>query len=483
MDDKHTNILIIGAGLSGIGAAYHIEKDSPQKDYLILESRDQLGGTWDLFRYPGIRSDSDMTTMGFRFKPWKGEKLVAEGGAILDYLHEIADENNIKDKIQYHSHVNSVSWSSEEARWTIEYKNKIKDLNEVITCDFLYFCVGYYDYDEAYEPEFKGRDNFKGQIIHPQNWPNDLDYSGKRVVVIGSGATAVTLIPSMAEKTKHITMLQRSPTYYMIRPNKNPLGNFIRKITNNTVAYYVMRWQNINMQSFFFKRARKYPQRVKDFLIGLVKDHLPENFDVDRHFTPPYNPWDQRLCLVPDGDLFNSINDGKASVVTDHIEEFITDGVKLKSGEKLKADIIITATGFNVLLFGNIDIKVDNKIIDSSKSMTYKGMMVSNVPNLIMTFGYTNASWTLRADLTAEYACRLFNYMDKHGYKYCQPTPEGEIEIDGEWLDFNSGYVLRVLEKLPRQGARDPWRNTQNYKKDVLELRYGRIIDKELKFT
>jgi|TARA_Y100000758_G_scaffold266173_1_gene206224 cation diffusion facilitator CzcD-associated flavoprotein CzcO len=482
MDDKHTNILIIGAGLSGIGAAYHIEKDSPQKDYLILESRDQLGGTWDLFRYPGIRSDSDMTTMGFRFKPWKGEKLVAEGGAILDYLHEIADENNIKDKIQYHSHVNSVSWSSEEARWTIEYKNKIKDLNEVITCDFLYFCVGYYDYDEAYEPEFKGRDNFKGQIIHPQNWPNDLDYSGKRVVVIGSGATAVTLIPSMAEKTKHITMLQRSPTYYMIRPNKNPLGNFIRKITNNTVAYYVMRWQNINMQSFFFKRARKYPQRVKDFLIGLVKDHLPENFDVDRHFTPPYNPWDQRLCLVPDGDLFNSINDGKASVVTDHIEEFITDGVKLKSGEKLKADIIITATGFNVLLFGNIDIKVDNKIIDSSKSMTYKGMMVSNVPNLIMTFGYTNASWTLRADLTAEYACRLFNYMDKHGYKYCQPTPEGEIEIDGEWLDFNSGYVLRVLEKLPRQGARDPWRNTQNYKKDVLQLRYGRITDKELKF-
>ena len=482
MDDKHINILIIGAGLSGIGAAYHIEKDSPQKDYLILESRDQLGGTWDLFRYPGIRSDSDMTTMGFRFKPWKGEKLVAEGGAILDYLHEIADENNIKDKIQYHSHVNSVSWSSEEARWTIEYKNKIKDLNEVITCDFLYFCVGYYDYDEAYEPEFKGRDNFKGQIIHPQNWPNDLDYSGKRVVVIGSGATAVTLIPSMAEKTKHITMLQRSPTYYMIRPNKNPLGNFIRKITNNTVAYYVMRWQNINMQSFFFKRARKYPQRVKDFLIGLVKDHLPENFDVDRHFTPPYNPWDQRLCLVPDGDLFNAINDGKASVVTDHIEEFKTDGIKLKSGEKLQADIIITATGFNVLLFGNIDIKVDNEIIDSSKSMTYKGMMVSNVPNLIMTFGYTNASWTLRADLTAEYACRLFNYMDKHGYKHCQPTPEGEIEIDGEWLDFNSGYVLRVLEKLPRQGARDPWRNTQNYKKDVLQLRYGRITDKELKF-
>lgn len=482
MDDKHVNILIVGAGLSGIGAAYHLNKECPNKDYLILESRDQLGGTWDLFRYPGIRSDSDMTTMGFRFKPWKGEKLVAEGGAILDYLHEIADENKIKEKIQYHSHVESAAWSSDMAQWSINYRNKLDNSKSVLTCDFLYLCVGYYDYDQGYEPDFKGRDNFKGQIIHPQKWPNDLDYSGKRVVVIGSGATAVTIIPSMAEKTEHITMLQRSPTYYMIRPNKNPLGNFIRKITNNTVAYYVMRWQNINMQSFFFKRARKYPQRVKDFLIGLVKDHLPENFDVDRHFTPPYNPWDQRLCLVPDGDLFNAINDGKASVVTDHIEEFETDGVKLKSGEKLQADIIITATGFNVLLFGNIDIKVDNKVIDSSKSMTYKGMMVSNVPNLIMTFGYTNASWTLRADLTAEYACRLFNYMDKHGYKYCQPTPEGEIEIDGEWLDFNSGYVMRVLEKLPRQGARDPWRNTQNYKKDVLQLRYGRITDKELKF-
>ena len=482
MEQNHVNILIIGAGLSGIGAAYHIEKESPQKTYRILESRDQLGGTWDLFRYPGIRSDSDMTTMGFRFKPWKGEKLVAEGGAILEYLNEIADENSINEKIQYHSHVHSVSWSSDESRWTVTYKNKRDDTDEIITCDFLYFCVGYYDYDKAYQPSFKGRENFKGQIVHPQKWPDDLDYEGKRVVVIGSGATAVTLIPSMAEKTEHITMLQRSPTYYVVRPNINPLGNFIRRITNNTIAYYVMRWQNINMQSFFFKIARRYPKRVKDFLIGLVKDHLPEDYDIEKHFTPPYNPWDQRLCLVPDGDLFNSIKDGNASVVTDHIDEFTQKGIKLKSGDELEADIIVTATGFNVLLFGNIDITVDNKKIDPSNSMTYKGMMVSNVPNLIMTFGYTNASWTLRADLTAEYACRLFNYMDKNGYKYCQPTPDGEIEIDGEWLDFNSGYVLRVLDKLPLQGARDPWRNTQNYKKDVLQLRYGRITDKELKF-
>ena len=482
MENKHVNVLIVGAGLSGIGAAYHLEKECPDKDYLILESRDQLGGTWDLFRYPGIRSDSDMCTMGFRFKPWKGEKLVAEGGLILDYLHEIADENNIKEKIQYHSHVNSVSWSSEEARWTISYKNKLDNSLNTMSCDFLYFCVGYYDYKKGYEPDFKGRDSFKGQIIHPQKWPHDLDYSGKRVVVIGSGATAVTLIPSMAEKTEHITMLQRSPTYYMIRPNRNPLGNFIRKISNNTVAYYVMRWQNINMQSMFFKQARKYPERIKTWLIDLVKDHLPDNFDVEKHFTPPYNPWDQRLCLVPDGDLFNAINDGKASVVTDHIEEFTKDGIKLKSGDELKADIIVTATGFNIMLFGKINIDVDNKPVDPSKSMTYKGMMVSDVPNLIMTFGYTNASWTLRADLTAEYACRLLNYMDKNEYRYCKPTPDGEIEIDGEWLDFNSGYVTRVLEKLPRQGSRDPWRNTQNYKKDVLQLRYGRITDKELKF-
>ena len=424
-----------------------------------------------------------MTTMGFRFKPWKEEKLVAEGGAILNYLDEIAEEYNIKENIRYHSQVNSVSWSSDQAQWTVHYKNKLDDLDKTITCDFLYFCVGYYDYDQPYEPEFEGRDNFKGQIIHPQKWPEDLDYSGKRVVVIGSGATAVTIIPTMAETTEHITMLQRTPTYYIVRPNKSPLGNFIRKLTNNTVAYYVMRWQNINMQSFLFKRARKNPKRFKTFLIDLVRKYLPNNFDIDKHFTPPYNPWDQRLCLVPDGDLFNAINDGNASVVTDRIEKFTEDGIQLKSGDELKTDIIVTATGFNVLLFGNINITVDNQPVIPSQSMTYKGMMVSNVPNLIMTFGYTNASWTLRADLTAEYACRLFNYMDRHGYKYCQPTPEGEIEVDGEWLDFNSGYVLRVLETLPRQGARDPWRNTQNYKKDVLQLRYGRIADKELKFS
>jgi cation diffusion facilitator CzcD-associated flavoprotein CzcO len=482
MDDKHVNILIVGAGLSGIGAAYHLNKECPNKDYLILESRDQLGGTWDLFKYPGIRSDSDMCTMGFRFKPWEGEKLVADGGSILDYLHEIADENKIKEKIQYHSHVESVSWSSDIAQWSVIYKNKLDNSKSVLTCDFLYLCVGYYDYDQGYDPEFKGSDNFDGQIIHPQKWPEDLDYLNKRVVVIGSGATAVTLIPSMAEKTKHITMLQRSPTYYMIRPNENPIGNFIRKITNNTVAYYVMRWQNIFLQSWGFKKARKYPKKVKAFLINLVKDHLPDGFDVNKHFTPPYNPWEQRLCLVPDGDLFNAINDGKASVVTEHIDEFTNDGIKLKSGEELKADIIVTATGLNMIVCSNISITVDGKDIDISKSMTYKGMMISHVPNAVFTFGYTNASWTLRADLTAEYVCRLLNYMDKNGYKYCQPTPNGQIAIDGEWLDFSSGYVSRASEKFPRQGARDPWRNTQNYTKDVLQLRYGRISNKELDF-
>ena len=482
MDDKHVNILIVGAGLSGIGAAYHLNKECPNKDYLILESRDQLGGTWDLFKYPGIRSDSDMCTMGFRFKPWQGEKLVADGGAILDYLHEIADENKIKEKIQYHSHVESVSWSSDIAQWSVNYRNKLDNSKSVLTCDFLYLCVGYYDYDQGYDPEFKGSDNFDGQIIHPQKWPENLDYSNKRVVVIGSGATAVTLIPSMAEKTKHITMLQRSPTYYMIRPNENPVGNFIRKITNNTVAYYVMRWQNIFLQSWSFKKARKYPKNVKAFLIKLVKDHLPDGFDVNKHFTPPYNPWEQRLCLVPDGDLFNAINDGKASVVTEHIDEFTNDGIKLKSGDKLKADIIITATGLNMIVCSNINITVDGKDIDISKSMTYKGMMITHVPNAVLTFGYTNASWTLRADLTAEYVCRLLNYMDKNDYKYCQPTPNGHIAIDGEWLDFNSGYVSRAAKKFPRQGARDPWRNTQNYTKDVLQLRYGRIANKELEF-
>ena len=483
MNEEHIDVLIVGAGISGIGAGYYLKNKCPSKSFKILESRNNLGGTWDLFKYPGIRSDSDMTTMGYRFKPWTGKNLVADGGAILDYLNDVVDENGFRDKIQYDSHVTKAWWKSDESKWYVTYQDSAHGNESMITCNFLYFCVGYYDYENGHEPEFEGQSDFNGDIIHPQHWPENLNYKDKNVVVIGSGATAVTLIPSMADETKHITMLQRSPTYYMVRPNIDPIGAFFRRFMGKTVSYFVMRWKNIQLQSWFFKRARKDPKLIKEFLIGVVKEKLNPEYNVDKHFTPSYNPWEQRLCLVPDGDLFNAINEGKASVVTDHVDSFTSNGIKLKSGNELPADIIVTATGLKLMICSNIEIKVDDETIDISDTMTFKGMMVSNVPNVVWTFGYTNASWTLRADLTAEYTCKILNYMDKHDYKVATPSPNSEIGEDGTWLDFNSGYVTRSAHLFPRNGDRDPWRNTQNYIKDVVDLRYGKVKDEELIFS
>ena len=483
MNEEHIDVLIVGAGISGIGAGYYLKNKCPSKSFKILESRNNLGGTWDLFKYPGIRSDSDMTTMGYRFKPWTGKNLVAGGGAILDYLNDVVDENGFRDKIQYDSHVTKAWWKSDESKWYVTYQDRAHGNESMITCNFLYFCVGYYDYENGHEPEFEGQSDFNGDIIHPQHWPDNLNYKDKNVVVIGSGATAVTLIPSMADETKHITMLQRSPTYYMVRPNIDPIGAFFRRFMGKTVSYFVMRWKNIQLQSWFFKRARKDPKLIKEFLIGVVKEKLNPEYNVDKHFTPSYNPWEQRLCLVPDGDLFNAINEGKASVVTDHVDSFTSNGLKLKSGNELPADIIVTATGLKLMICSNIEIKVDDETIDISDTMTFKGMMVSNVPNVVWTFGYTNASWTLRADLTAEYTCKILNYMDKHDYKVATPSPNSEIGEDGTWLDFNSGYVTRSAHLFPRNGDRDPWRNTQNYIKDVVDLRYGNVKDEELIFS
>ena len=483
MNEEHIDVLIVGAGISGIGAGYYLKNKCPSKSFKILESRNNLGGTWDLFKYPGIRSDSDMTTMGYRFKPWTGKNLVAGGGAILDYLNDVVDENGFRDKIQYDSHVTKAWWKSDESKWYVTYQDSTHGNESVITCNFLYFCVGYYDYENGHEPDFEGQSDFNGDIIHPQHWPENLNYKDKNVVVIGSGATAVTLIPSMADETKHITMLQRSPTYYMVRPNIDPIGAFFRRFMGKTVSYFVMRWKNIQLQSWFFKRERKDPKLIKEFLIGVVKEKLNPGYNVDKHFTPSYNPWEQRLCLVPDGDLFNAINEGKASVVTDHVDSFTSNGIKLKSGNELPADIIVTATGLKLMICSNIEIKVDDETIDISDTMTFKGMMVSNVPNVVWTFGYTNASWTLRADLTAEYTCKILNYMDKHDYKVATPSPNSEIGEDGTWLDFNSGYVTRSAHLFPRNGDRDPWRNTQNYIKDVVDLRYGNVKDEELIFS
>ena len=483
MTQNHFNVIVVGAGISGIGAGYHLQKKCPNKSFVILEGRDNIGGTWDLFRYPGIRSDSDMNTMGFRFKPWMGVKSIADGPSILSYLHETVKENDLNKKIHFNQWVNEASWSSRDSQWTVQVENKKTQELQDFTCDFLFLCGGYYNYEEGYTPHFAGRENFLGQIIHPQKWPKNLDYKNKKVVVIGSGATAVTIIPTMAEEAAHVTMLQRSPTYFLSAPDEDPVGNFLRKFISSKLTYKLVRWKNIRFQWWFFQKCRKFPKKVKEFLIKQVREELGPNYDIETHFTPKYNPWEQRMCLVPNGDFFNAINAGKASVITDHIDRFTKKGIKLKSGGEVEADLIVTATGLNLEVCNGIKLEVDNNEVDISKTMTYKGMMFSDVPNLVATFGYTNASWTLRADLTSEYVCRLINFMDKKGYANCCPRTAEHVEPDGDWLDFTSGYVKRSMHKFPKQGSRDPWRNTQNFPKDVLAIRWGNIDNKELKFT
>ena len=483
MTQNHFNVIVVGAGISGIGAGYYLQKKCPNKSFVILEGRDNIGGTWDLFRYPGIRSDSDMNTMGFRFKPWMGVKSIADGPSILSYLHETVKENDLNKKIHFNQWVNEASWSSRDSQWTVQVENKKTQELQDFTCDFLFLCGGYYNYEEGYTPHFAGRENFLGQIIHPQKWPKNLDYKNKKVVVIGSGATAVTIIPTMAEEAAHVTMLQRSPTYFLSAPDEDPVGNFLRKIISSKLTYKLVRWKNIRFQWWFFQKCRKFPKKVKEFLIKQVREELGPNYDIETHFTPKYNPWEQRMCLVPNGDFFNAINAGKASVITDHIDRFTKKGIKLKSGGEVEADLIVTATGLNLEVCNGIKLEVDNNEVDISKTMTYKGMMFSDVPNLVATFGYTNASWTLRADLTSEYVCRLLNFMDKKGYANCCPRTAEHVEPDGDWLDFTSGYVKRSMHKFPKQGSRDPWRNTQNFPKDVLAIRWGNIDNKELKFT
>ena len=483
MTQNHFNVIVVGAGISGIGAGYYLQKKCPNKSFVILEGRDNIGGTWDLFRYPGIRSDSDMNTMGFRFKPWMGVKSIADGPSILSYLHETVKENDLNKKIQFNQWVNEASWSSRDSQWTVQVENKKTQELQDFTCDFLFLCGGYYNYEEGYTPHFAGRENFLGQIIHPQKWPINLDYKNKKVVVIGSGATAVTIIPTMAEEAAHVTMLQRSPTYFLSAPDEDPVGNFLRKFISSKLTYKLVRWKNIRFQWWFFQKCRKFPKKVKEFLIKQVREELGPNYDIETHFTPKYNPWEQRMCLVPNGDFFNAINAGKASVITDHIDRFTKKGIKLKSGGEVEADLIVTATGLNLEVCNGIKLEVDNNEVDISKTMTYKGMMFSDVPNLVATFGYTNASWTLRADLTSEYVCRLLNFMDKKGYANCCPRTAEYVEPDGDWLDFTSGYVKRSMHKFPKQGSRDPWRNTQNFPKDVLAIRWGNIDNKELKFT
>ena len=476
----HKDIIVVGAGISGIAAAYNLQKSCPNKSFAILEGRSALGGTWDLFKYPGIRSDSDMHTLGFRFKPWIHKKSIADASSILEYLNETVDEYGIRDKIVFNQKVTAANWLSDKSLWELNVMNEGQSIS--MTCNFLFLCGGYYSYDKPYMPKFPEQDRFEGQVIHPQFWDESLDYSDKKVIVIGSGATAVTLVPAIAKNAAHVTMLQRSPSYVVSAPGEDSWSQALNKIFPIRLTYFLIRWKNIFRTSLGFYLSRKYPERVKDRLINLVQEELGIDYDVEKHFTPRYNPWDQRMCLVPDSDLFNSIKCGKASVVTDHIEHFTERGILVKSGEHLEADIIVTATGIELNALNDIEVSVNNEKVEPHNRLSYKGMMLSGVPNLAFSFGYVNASWTLRADLTCEYVCRLLNRMDKLGVNTCIPQEDPTAIVDDEYIDFSSGYVQRALDRLPKQGKKAPWRNYQNYLKDIFLVRIFSIKDSTLKF-
>jgi cation diffusion facilitator CzcD-associated flavoprotein CzcO len=478
---EHVDVLIVGAGLSGVGAACHLRQKCPGKSFAILEGRGALGGTWDLFRYPGIRSDSDMYTLGYRFRPWGDAKAIADGPSILNYIRETAEEFGVDKLIRYGHRVRLASWSSEDALWTVEAETGPEKSVARFTCNFLYLCTGYYDYDGGYTPEWPGFERFRGRIVHPQKWPEDLDYEGKRVAVIGSGATAVTLVPALAERAAHVTMLQRSPTYVVSRPSEDRIANRLRRHLPARAAYALTRWKNVLLGMFFYHLARRQPELFKRMVAKGVRHQLGEGYD-SRHFTPQYNPWDQRLCLVPDSDLFRALRDGRASVVTDHIESFTETGLQLKSGGHLDADIIVTATGLVLKIMSGLRLVVDGAPVEMSKRMAYKGMMYSDVPNLASALGYTNASWTLKCDLTAEYVCRLLNHMERHGYARCTPRVNDPAVKEEPIIDFTSGYVQRALHTLPRQGSKTPWKLHQNYVKDLSMLRYGRVEDGVMEF-
>jgi monooxygenase len=475
------DVLIVGAGLSGIGAARHLQMHCPNEKWQIFESREAIGGTWDLFRYPGIRSDSDMYTLGYAFKPWLDHKAIADGGTIRQYIQETAQENGITQHIQHGRQVTKASWSSEESHWTITASVKGSDEVIEVKARFLYLCCGYYSYKKAHQPEFPGQSNFKGQWVHPQFWPDQLNYEKKKVVVIGSGATAVTLVPEMAKLASHVTMLQRTPTYVISRPGSDGISLWLQKFLPEQLAYQITRFKNVSLGMLSYQFARKQPQFVKNYLVKLAAKQLRSD-EKAQHFSPNYKPWDQRLCLVPDGDLFKQIRKGNASVVTDTIQSFTEKGIQLSSGQTLEADIVVSATGLSLNILGDIHIEVDGQVFNASQAMAYRGMWLSDLPNAIMTFGYTNASWTLKADLTATYTCRLLNYMRKHGYQKAVPVRDPKMQ-EQDYLSFTSGYVQRAKNILPKQGQRAPWQVNQNYFKDIMLIRYGRLNDGVMHFS
>jgi monooxygenase len=481
MNREHVDVLIVGAGLSGIGAAYYIQTYCPSKSYAVLEARHTMGGTWDLFRYPGIRSDSDMYTMGYTFHPWQNPKSIARGESILEYIRETAAAYGIERKIRFQHRMCGASWSSETGLWTVDVQRGDGESIQ-ITCNFLYMCTGYYDYDQGYQPEWAGMERFQGRIVHPQHWDAELDYTRKSVVVIGSGATAVTLVPSLAERAAHVTMLQRSPTYIVAMPSEDKLAAWMRRSLPPRLAFMLTRWKIILLNLLFYRLARWQPAFMKRLLLQGVRKELGVDYDVEKHFTPHYNPWDQRLCLVPDSDFFKAIKSGRASVVTDQIDTFTERGIRLHSGTELAADIIVTATGLVMKLAKGGEFVVDGRVMNLSETLNYKGAMLSDVPNMAFAFGYTNASWTLKCELTSRYVCRLLKYMDAHGYQQCTPRLRDPSVKSEPIVDFTSGYVQRALSTLPQQGSKRPWKLYQNYLLDLVTMQYGRVNDGTMEF-
>lgn len=483
--NESVDVLIIGAGLAGIGGACQLRRNCPDHSFMILESRAASGGTWDLFRYPGFRSDSDMYTYSYGFKPWKDKSTIADGHKILSYIREAAAENDVDRHIRYQHKVLAANWSSSDNRWlvTAERSGSGDGSGETVTisCKFMFNCSGYYDYEQGYTPEFAGIDEFNGQVVHAQHWPEDLDYQGKRVVVIGSGATAVTLVPAMSKDTASLVMLQRTPTYIASVPAEDPMAKKLRKWLPDNWVFRLTRWKKVLFQMYIYRLSRRKPHQLRKFLLGGVRKALGTDYDVATHFTPNYNPWDQRLCAVPDGDLFASIRAGDAEVVTGHIDQFNGEGIQLKSGKQLDADIVILATGLNLKFNGGVKHSIDSKKIDITEHFIFRGMMFSGMPNMAFTVGYTNSSWTLKTDLTGRYVCRLLNKMDRGNYSTVTPRMKGEVD-EVPLLDFDAGYVLRARDQFPKNGNRLPWKNYQNYVRDFIGLRLGGLNDDELEF-
>ena len=502
--DEHVEVLIVGAGLSGIGAAHHLLRAFPSWKYTILESRDAIGGTWDLFRYPGIRSDSDMQTLGYRFRPWTDAKAIADGPSILRYVRDTAAEDGIDKHVRYGHRVTRASWSSADARWTVEATRTREPAEEpdrpdgvdgtdadagsetesvTFTCRFLLMCTGYYRYDHGYQAELPGIGDFEGQVVHPQFWPEDLDYAGKQVAVIGSGATAVTLVPALAEQAAHVTMVQRSPTYIISLPSADPVEARLRRLVGHRRAYPLTRWKNVTVSTLIYQLSQRRPKMMRGWIRGMTVKQLPPGFDVDTHFRPAYGPWDQRLCLVPDGDLFRVIRDGQASVATGRIATFTKGGLRLESGPEIAADVVVTATGLKLLALGGVQLTVDGRDINLPETMAYKALMLSGVPNFALTIGYTNASWTLKADLTSEYVVRLLRYMDRHSYDVAIPVQDDPGVSERPLLDFAAGYILRSMHEFPKSGSRPPWRLGMSYVNDLFMLRHGKINDGVMRFS